>query len=121
MNSLERSIARRQAADATAVSCVELGSRPTLALIKWEARRWLLPWSHLECMSLGGPDEADALTLAFARYHVAVVGDNLGAIWSDLANLNVTALRELPASYRQRVGADAIFIRSLELKPVTGS
>lgn len=119
MNSLERSIARRREAEAEKVSCVELGSLPTLGLHKWEAGQWLLPWSHLDSMVLGDETSPDAIGLAFTRYRVAVTGENLAAIWTELARLNVATLRELPATYRQRVALDTAFITSIVLTEVS--
>jgi hypothetical protein len=119
MNSLERSIARRRETEAEKISCVELGNLPTLGLQKWEAGQWLLPWSHLDSIALGDEDAPDAITLAFTRYRVAVAGENLAAIWHELARLNVATLRELPPAYRLRVAAEAAFISSIVLTEVS--
>jgi hypothetical protein len=88
-------------------------------LSTWQGENWALPWSHLESARLVSAKDHEQLLLSFTKHHVTITGDNLRALWDDLAAFRVGCLRDLPAQYRARASAGAPFIGRIEVKSVT--
>ena len=115
--SLHDSIERRRAAEPPAVTSVGPSAQtPTLMLSTWQGENWALPWSHLESAQLGGAKDHEQLVLSFTKHRVPITGDNLSALWDDIAAFRVGCLRDLPLSYRGKVSADSPFITGIEVE-----
>jgi len=98
MSSLHESVSRRRAAESAPSVCVTIESgTPTLLVVPWEGPSWLFPWAHFGGARL---ERADTLEISFPNHRITVTGENLAALWGDLAALRVAALRSLPGGYR---------------------
>lgn len=114
--SLQDSIERRRSAEPPAVTCAgSAGSCPTLMLSIWQGDEWALPWSHLESAQLVGAKGHEQLVLSFTKYRVTISGDNLRALWDDVAAFRVGCLRDLPAQYRSKASHGTPFITRIEV------
>jgi hypothetical protein len=84
-------------------------------LSTWQGENWALPWSHLESAQLVGAKDHEQLVLSFTKHRVTITGDNLRALWDDIAAFRVGCLRDLPAHYRAKTGAGAPFVTRIEV------
>lgn len=120
--SLQDSIERRRSAEPPAVTCVASAAQaPTLMLSTWQGENWALPWSHLESAQLLGAKDHEQLVLSFTKHRVTISGDNLRALWNDVAAFRVGCLRDLPARYRAKVTAGSPFIARIEVEKLDQS
>ena len=115
--SLHDSIERRRAAEPPAVTCAGPSAQaPTLMLSTWQGENWALPWSHLECAQLVGAKDHEQLLLLFTKHRVTITGDNLRALWDDIAAFRVGCLRDLPTQYRSKLSTGAPFITRISVE-----
>lgn len=121
MNTLKTLVRARLAAEPAASEAnLETSSSPERALQirAWNGEYWVLPWGYFYSAFLKTESEGECLLLRIGHYEVVVEGRRLRQLLPQIANFQVTFLRDVPGRFQVDEDKNLPFISRIAVRPV---
>ena len=89
---------------------------PTLVIIAWEGRRWVMPWVHFLYAWHEHEEEFERIEIRFSSHDISLEGIRLERLLEHLSKYSVEWIRSSDKRYLNQCPQDLPFIEKIKVK-----
>ncbi len=89
---------------------------PTLVIITWEGKRWVMPWIHFQYAWHEDQEEFELMKLYYSTHEVSLEGVRLERLVEHFAKFGVEWIRSYDKRYLQLCPQELPFIENIHIE-----